>query len=160
MPLEVLLAPASGADGLGVLGSDDPEGVAVEREALVVPHAGRRPAERRGELRRLATQVIVDDEGPLAGKHRDRALLACPPELHVERLPRRDLLVLADAVRVAPGVAEGRHGNLARPSPAEVDHDKTEGAADGGVGAEAGPENARGTVDADAPAHGTVHDDE
>src|SRR5215472_8336624 len=160
MPLEVLLAPASGADGLGVLGPDDPQGVPVERKALVVPHAGRRPAQRGGELRRLAAQVIVDDEGPFAGKHRHRALLGRPPALDVERFPRRDLFVLADAVGVAAGMAQGGHGDLAGPRAPEIDHHEAEGAADGGIGAEPWPEDTGGAVDADAPAHRPVHDDE
>src|SRR5258705_1939503 len=36
--LHVLLGPSCVADGLGVLGPDDPEGVAVEGKALVIPH--------------------------------------------------------------------------------------------------------------------------
>src|SRR6266581_8220252 len=114
MALHVQLAPAFRADGRGVLGADDPERVAVERKALVVPHACRREAQGGHELRRLAARMIVDDERPLARKERHRAVPGLRAALDVERLPGRSLLVLADAVRVAAGMAERGHGDLSR----------------------------------------------
>ncbi len=57
-------------------------------------------------------------------------------------------------------MAKRRHRDLARLRAAEVDHDQAERAADGGVGAKAGAEHARRAVDAEAPAHGAIDDDE
>src|SRR6266542_3170114 len=158
--LHVLLGPSRAADGLGVLGPNDPEGVAVEGKALVIPHARRRPAQRGDELWRLAAQMVVDDEGPLAREDCHRALAMPMAALDVERLPGRDLLVLADAVGVAAGMAEGGHGNLTRPGAPEIDHDEPEGAADGGIGAEAGAKDTGRAVDTQSLADGTVHDDQ
>src|SRR6266481_7235197 len=83
--------------------------------------------------------MIVDDERPLAREERHCALLGLRAALDVKRLPRRNLLVLADAVRVAAGMAERGHGDLSRLRASEVDHDEPERPADRGVGAKPGP---------------------
>src|SRR6266481_3719960 len=104
--------------------------------------------------------MIVDDERPLAREERHCALLGLRAALDVKRLPRRNLLVLADAVRVAAGMAERGHGDLSRLRASEVDHDEPECPADRGVGAKPRAENAGRAVDAQPWADRAVDDDE
>src|SRR3972149_2132997 len=82
-----------------------------------------------------------------------------PARLFAERLPGAGLLVLGDAVGVAPGVAEGGQGDLAGPGAAQVHQDGAEGPADGRVGAEPGAEDPEARVQPDARRVGAVDDD-
>src|SRR5262245_34835406 len=74
--------------------------------------------------------------------------------------PRARFLVLADAVRVAPGMTECRHRDLARARAADVDHQETQRPADRRVRAIARAEDAEGAIETDARANGSVDDDE
>jgi hypothetical protein len=60
------------------------------------------------------------------------------------------LLVLTDAKRVASGMAEGRHRDLARTGAADVDHQQPERGPDRGVRAIAWTEDAEPAVEPDA----------
>src|SRR5712692_1747201 len=83
----VPLRPLLFAERSRVLRPDHDQRVAVERIALVVPGARRRPAERGDELRSRAAQMIVDHEGAFAREKRHGAVRRSESPLDVQRLP-------------------------------------------------------------------------
>src|SRR3989442_70207 len=111
---QIVPAPAVVGEGARVLGTDDEHGVRVEREVLAVPESRHRPAERAREALRRAARVIGDAVRRLAGEQRYRARARREAPRDVIGRPRARLFVLADAVRVAAGMAEGGHRDLAR----------------------------------------------
>src|SRR5437870_7825067 len=110
----------------------------------------RRGLETDPRGHRASPRPYRDSVRPFAGEQRDGRDLRRKAAARVKGRPRARLLVLGDAVRVASGMAERGHRDLARPRAADVDHQEPERAADGRVGAVAGTENAEGTVEADA----------
>src|SRR2546428_13977638 len=103
--------------------------------------------------------MIVDHERALAREERHRAVARREPALDVERLPRRRLLVLADAIRVAAGMAHGRHRDLAGAGATHIYHDQPQRASDRRVGAIAGAEHTRPAVHAEPLPDGAADDD-
>ena len=93
--------------------------------------------------------MIGDAVGRLARERGHRAVGGRKPAVRVVGRPRARLLVLADAVGVAAGMTEGGHRGLARFRPAQVDHDETQGPADGGVGPVPGSEHSERAIERD-----------
>src|SRR6266850_2846590 len=159
-PGQILAGPPISGQSLRVLRADHQHRVGVEREVLAVPEAGHRPAERASQARRGPARMIRDPVRRVAREQRDGAGVGAEPPRDVIGRPRARLLVLGDAVRVAAGMTEGRHRDLAGPHAAAVDHQQAQCAPDGGVGAEAGAEDAERGVETDARTDGTVDDDQ
>ena len=132
----------------------------IEREVLAVPEARHRPAQRPAELTCGAARVIGDAVRRVAGEQRDGGGPGRQAAARVKRWPGARLLVLTDAKRVASGMAERRHRDLARPSAPDVDHQEPQRAADRRVRAVAGAEDSEPAVEADAPPNRSVDDDE
>ena len=78
----------------------------------------------------------------------------------MQRLPRAHVLALGDGVAELGRAALRRHVVPARPAAAHVHEDEPDGAADGGIGAEARAEEPGARVQPDGPRVRAAHDDE
>src|SRR5881397_669759 len=156
-PLDVGLGPARVREGPRVLGAEDDERLAAEID-VVAPRRRRGAREREDERLGARRAVVVDVVGRLRAAHGDTALGRPEAALDVERRPWALRLVLGQAIRVLPWMAERRPVLPSRPRAADVLEDEAHRAADDGVGAMALAERVGAGVDPEARGDRTVDD--
>src|SRR2546427_3088496 len=156
-PLDVGLGPARVREGPRVLGAEDDERLATEID-VVAPRRRRGAREREDERLGARRAVVVDVVGRLRAAHGDTALGRPEAALDVERRPWALRLVLGQAIRVLPWMAERRPVLPSRPRAADVLEDEAHRAADDGVGAMALAERVGARIDPEARGDRTVDD--
>ena len=100
--------------------------------------------------------MVADALGRVAAVHADCALLPFIAVLNVQRFPRADLLVLANAIGVFAGVAHGRFVDFSGLGAADIDHDEPQRPANRGVRSPARAEHAGGAIDIELVANRAV----
>src|SRR5512145_269843 len=150
MPTEVGPGPSVVPEAAGMLGADHQQGVRVEGKMLAVPQPRHGPAERAGQGAARAARMIGDSVGRPAREQGHHTVFWLESPVDVKGWPGTRFLVLPDAVGVATRMAEGRHRDLARPRPPDIDHEQAERTPDCGVGPPARSEDSEAAVEADA----------
>src|SRR5262249_12294757 len=152
---------AVGGDGLRVFGAQHYEELALRHvPADVGTESGSHARDIVEHARGSGGDMIVDVVRSLATEHGDHALVRGEAETLAQRRPGRAVVPLGDAVGELGRTPLRRHVVTARPAATHVHEDQPQGAADGGVGAEAWAEEARARVHADGRPHRATHDDE